>query len=244
MAHSNTAPSRARMKLTTAVADDFFKNAFNVRAFALAHDFNVAPEFQGHRYKGCVPVADPKLLSELEAGLAKIHGAPCKVTLAFFRLSLHNEDTPVWIHPDSSCDEMAAVVYLTRPLYCYGGTAFWKHRGLGLDYYPDMADCELNSIVPGQWLAEQVNQDGQSSDAWEMTGLVSMKFNRLVTYPTKLFHSRYPKESFGNNQDDGRLILAAFYSINDKADSGVGSSETTTSGEGFLQGGDPSSIIG
>ena len=205
-----------RMNVTIAIADGFFKDPMKLRECALGNDFNVAPEFQGHNYKGAVPVVDPDVIREIETGLGAVHqGKKCVVSLAFFRMSLEGEDTPAWIHPDSSCDSHAAVIYLTRPRFCFGGTAFWRHRELGWDALPQGPELEEEGVVLTDEFMSGLHQDSGDIDKWEMTGLAQMKYNRLVTFRSNLFHSRWPKDPFGTNYDNGRLILGCFYSIHD-----------------------------
>ncbi len=194
--------------------DNFLDNALVVRSEALKQDFDVATEFQGLSYKGVVPVVDPVVLAGIALGLAELHGRPVKLDMTFYRLSKAGEDTPTWIHQDNSCSPFAAILHLTRPQFCVGGTAFWKHRRLGIDALP-MSEFErlaAGMVVDEQFCAD-INKDGQTTDAWDMVALAPMKFNRMVVFPSNLFHSRWPQFAEGRNKDDGRLILVSFHSF-------------------------------
>lgn len=196
-----------------ASVDGFLGDPLKVRHECLAQDFGVSREFQGLLYPGVVDVVDQSLLSEVESGLKEIHGDECKIKMAFFRLSVAGQDTPTWIHQDDECDKYAFVLCLTRPQFCEGGTAFWKHNRLGLDSYPMRCEANRLGMYRDADFVRQLNSDGQSSDAWTMTGLHQMKFNRVVTYRSNIFHSRWPRMASGTNKDDGRLILAGFYDV-------------------------------
>jgi hypothetical protein len=201
------------MRTTFQVVDNFLNDPYAVRARASSMDFSVAPEYMGHRYPGIIPLEhDDPLRSEMVEKISGLHGREVNVSLAFLRLSLQDEDTPVWIHPDSCVDEWAGVLYLSRADFCSGGTAFWRHRGLGWESLPSTEKARESGVVMDQSFVDRLNSDGNDIDKWTITGLLPMAYNRFITYPSKLFHSRYPRQSFGDCFDNGRLIAACFYS--------------------------------
>jgi hypothetical protein len=195
------------------VVDKFLDDPYALRREASAMDFTQAPEFNGHKYPGIVPIEkDTQLFDELQAKVSELRGRESSISMAFLRLSLANEETPVWIHPDACVDQYAGVLYLSRPDFCFGGTAFWQHRGLGWKELPSDSERSEKGIVLDQALADQLNRDGNDPNMWMMTGLLPAAYNRFITYPSKWFHSRWPQEAYGSNFDNGRLILACFYS--------------------------------
>jgi hypothetical protein len=134
--------------------------------------------------------------------------------LSFFRLNLAGELPHSWVHSDEICAAYAAVLYLNMPPQCTGGTAFWRHTALSLEALPsraDLADRQMNA----DWFYGMMNREWRDLTYWEQVGFVSMKWNRLITYPTTLFHSRYPFEGFGAGPADGRLVWSCFYDINE-----------------------------
>jgi hypothetical protein len=193
------------------VHDNFLADPCAVREWAMHQDWSVAPEYQGHRYPGCIELP-ANIADTVTAGLSKAHGSTAKPSLMFARMSLAGESTPAWIHADSGVDEYAAVLYLTRPTYCTGGTAFWYHNELQWDRVPDAKALREQGVVWNQSFADRLNHDANDVKHWSMTGLIPMKYNRLLTFKSKLFHSRWPQQSLGTNYDNGRLIIAAFYS--------------------------------
>jgi hypothetical protein len=103
------------------------------------------------------------------------------------------------VHIDSS--DWSAVIHLSRtPTQ---GTYFYRHRRLGVDYassaderYPDL----LKAIM----------EDTNNPDAWEVTQTVPAKYNRLVIFDGKHFHSG-PRELTGTSLADGRLTQNFFF---------------------------------
>ena len=102
-------------------------------------------------------------------------------------------------HYDTFCD-YAGVVYLGprsgRGTGAAGGTSFWRHRRTGLVRAPG------ERLSPGPDTARSIERlllEGltdlapgylvQSNSHWEMTELVEMRFNRLVVYDARAFHS-------------------------------------------------------
>jgi hypothetical protein len=132
--------------------------------------------------------------------------ARVRVRLSFVRVSGAGDDTPQWIHADDGEAAYAAVFYLSEP---HGegeeGTAFWRHREYGAD--------EINPAGESAAWVERLNRDGHDDEAWERVGFAAQRFNRLLWYPTRLFHSRFPKESPGDSFASSRMIWAAFFDV-------------------------------
>lgn len=122
--------------------------------------------------------------------------------LSCFRLNLEGELPHSWVHSDNICAKYATVLYMNEPAQCYGGTAFWQHRILGIDRLPFKMPQEFYRSMESDW---------KNIDLWKQVDFVPMKSNRFITYPTTLFHSRFPFEGFGRGPSDGRLIWICFY---------------------------------
>ncbi|CAN5259035.1 hypothetical protein BH10PSE4_BH10PSE4_03390 [soil metagenome] len=98
-------------------------------------------------------------------------------------------------HYDTFCD-FAGVVYLSRRGGAPGGTSFWRHRRTGLTRAPG----ERLSVAPETArAAERLLLEGitelppgypvETSVHWALTEVVDMRFNRLVAYDARAFHS-------------------------------------------------------
>jgi hypothetical protein len=109
-------------------------------------------------------------------------------------------------HADGFCD-YAAVLYLSKPEDCVGGTSFWRHRRTGLEYAPLAGDARSAEQVrrygagtPIQLLDQMIDEAlsepiggyiTRSNENWELLDVVEMRPNRLVIYDANLFHSIY-----------------------------------------------------
>jgi hypothetical protein len=67
--------------------------------------------------------------------------------------------------------------------------------------------------IHADWYYRMMEREWKDLTFWEQIGMAEMKFNRFVTYPTSLFHSRFPFEAFGSGPQDGRLVWVCFYDI-------------------------------
>lgn len=152
----------------------------------------------------------------VEQLLAAAHGRtnPVDIKLSCYRLSLLGEKDDTFCHADGIYADWAAVLYLTRHTTA-GGTAFWTSRLTGLDAVPDDAVLAEQGFDPVKWHTF-LTDTTKVREYWEMNAFCGMKFNRLVTYPCKSFHSRMPGdigEPFGDRVDTGRLVWVAFYNL-------------------------------
>lgn len=186
--------------------DDFASDAAEVRAAVIAGGFKTETGPDGAQYTGISQYPVPQWHERL-AGLLRTKITP---HYSFFRLNLGGELPHSWVHSDNICAKWASVLYLNPPDQCSGGTAFWRHRLLGLSYLPTDEQISRAGKVPldfHRWMTAE----WKNLDAWEQYGMVPMQWNRFITYPTCFFHSRFPFEAFGNGPDDGRLIWVCFY---------------------------------
>jgi hypothetical protein len=107
-------------------------------------------------------------------------------------------------HSDSFC-HYTAVLYLSRPEDCVGGTSFWRHKRTGLEYTPTCGDrraiamleqygidtpLQLHRNMMDEARAEPMGgYIVESNRTWERVEVVEMQQNRLVLYDANLFHS-------------------------------------------------------
>lgn len=130
----------------------------------------------------------------------------CK-PIEFFRLTLDGDILPTYIHNDLAMARKTGVLYLNQERQCKGGTAFWKHKETGLVAHPSPEELEA---LGGESFIAQLQRDGLDESKWEQTGLVEMKWNRLLLFDSALFHSPYPRPGWGKGVEDGRLIQVYF----------------------------------
>lgn len=183
------------------VKDDFLPDLEQVRNDVLAREFKdeIGPDGGLYRHIQLRPV------NEFAELLSAAVGRPVKQTLTMIRASLRGEMPHSLIHADQVCNEFASVLYLNTE--GSGGTAFWRHKETGWDSLPTEKTLRSRGKSPKREYAK-LESDWNVSEAWEQTSIVEMKFNRLATYPSRRFHSRWPWSSF-----EGRLIWVSFYDV-------------------------------
>lgn len=190
--------------------DDFADDAEAVRAAVIEGGFATETGPDGLPYRGISKHAVPQWFDLI----GKAIGRSVIPRLSYFRLNLKGELPHSWVHSDEICANWACVLYLTEPAKCYGGTAFWKHTALGIDSMPLSEEVIEQGIDP-HWFAAMMSREWKDLGFWEQAGFVAMKWNRFICYPTRLFHSRYPFEGFGETAQDGRLVWAGFFDLAD-----------------------------
>jgi hypothetical protein len=145
-----------------------------------------------------------EFFSHVEAALAQ----NIKPEMGAFRLGEDKSHLHNFVHADHTCADLACVYYLNRPRHCQGGTAFWKHRRFGWISMPTQEQIEKVG-----YSLDELKEDWMDPNAWDMVTLAGMQTNRLIIYPTAMFHSRWPWQGFGTKPENSRLIFAGFFSI-------------------------------
>lgn len=184
----------------------FAPDAQQVRDAVIAGGFTTETGPDGAKYTGISKYPVPHWYDRIAEALK------CKIVpkLSCFRLNLAGEFPHSWVHSDDICATYASVLYLNRPGQCMGGTAFWKHAARGLDRLPTKEELIAQGENPDKFYWE-MTKEWKELHWWEPIDFIPMRWNRFITYPTCLFHSRYPFDAFGSNPSNGRLIWICFY---------------------------------
>lgn len=194
------------MSNTLIVVDDFIKPAEFLREEALKLSFGTVKhgdvEFHGVAFRENLTV--PTLWWRVEEARHPDDG-DISTNLEFFRLGTAATPPTTYIHADLDMGEWAGVLYLNTPEQRYGGTAFWRHKATGWDRLPD-------GPVPEETL-KMLTDDGMDESKWEMESKIGMQFNRFITYPTRMFHSRHPNHIPAETKEEGRLVWCCFYDL-------------------------------
>jgi Family of unknown function (DUF6445) len=188
--------------------EDFAPDALEVRQAVTTGPFATHQGPDGATYTGISDYSVPDWPKLIEKAI----GAAIDVKLTCFRINYAGEQPHSWVHSDDICAKYASVLYLNSPEQCNGGTAFWRHDGLKIDRLPSREQIEASGFG-ADWFLEMMTREWKDLKYWKQVGFVPMKFNRFITYPTSLFHSRYPFEGFGTTPADGRLIWVCFYDV-------------------------------
>ena len=123
--------------------------------------------------------------------------------LSFFRVSTDELDTSWRIHSDLNIKgekpDRALVLYLSpREKEELHGTALWEHAIYGNQIPSDISNEEYDKMI---------KIDANNLDKWRLNTVVGYEYNRVVSYPSSYFHSKYPNKSWKN----GRKIYVMFY---------------------------------
>lgn len=196
------------MSFRVQIFDDFLPNPQEFRELALKAPFYDirGPDQEVYKHINVRPS------DEFEPLLSEKLGKRVKVGYSLLRVNYEGEVPNAAIHTDNSYDEFAGVLYLNPPEQCKGGTAFWKNRKYGLTHFPEEADIRKFGKSPMRVYTD-IHNAYNNPEEWEQQHVVDMKFNRLVTFETKAFHSRWPIAAFGADTKSARMIVALFFSV-------------------------------
>ena len=177
------------------VIDNFCQDFNRVLLHAQTSEYYDWVGFDGVTYKRVSLGRVPTLADELLRRLGNI-----EILGAGYRLNYNDELPNTLIHTDVGWGTHAAVVYLNAP---NSGTAFWKHKELDIDSLDN----------PTAELVEKLSLDWDDESKWEQQAFVSGTTNRAVIYNSAWFHSRFPFHAAGASEQDGRLVVVAFFNF-------------------------------
>jgi GNAT superfamily N-acetyltransferase len=166
------------------VLDDVLPRPEAYRAWALSHTFEtiVTGEEQWH---GIALLTDATLGRLVQRVLPE-----SQTRLSFFRRSPLGQEEPNFIHSDEGMGEWTAVLYLNPEPPAADGTTFWRFEPTG--------------AVLGS--ARALDKDAALWTPWHH---VPARFNRVLVYDSRYFHSRAIAENYGVGET-ARLIQVAF----------------------------------
>lgn len=106
------------------------------------------------------------------------------------------------VHSDEPYNDMTIVVYLTPgiPLDC--GTSLWMHKQSSLSDPATPADARRLKMKFKD-LKSQLERESKDRKKWIETDRVGYRFNRMVAYPSGVFHSA--TNHYGGHLKTGRI---------------------------------------
>ncbi len=139
--------------------------------------------------------------------LSMVEGKEIKNILSFFRVSTDTLDVSWRIHSDLNINgekpDRALVLYLSpREKEDLHGTALWEHDIYGREIPKEITDEDYDKMI---------KLDANNLDRWRLSTVVGYEENRLVSYPSSYFHSKYPNVSW----KEGRKAFVMFYKVSD-----------------------------
>jgi|HubBroStandDraft_2_1064218.scaffolds.fasta_scaffold488583_2 hypothetical protein len=188
------------MKHTLLVVDDFYDDPDAIRARALELDYR-RPE--GVNYPG-VEAANPTDATATMSRFSKLLGG---IDIKYhrhegvFRVTTE-ADMPLrksMVHVDTP--DYSAIIHLSMGVT--EGTYFYRHRALDLERVSP--EDNLRPIV-----RRAIESDTLNLSAWEVLCTVPMKYNRLVIFDGKYFHSGAHRLT-GSSLAEGRMTQHFFF---------------------------------
>jgi len=166
----------------------------------------------------------PERLSEAMCDrVSSLLKVPIKPKYSFLRLSTEEIDITMRNHTDTGMGaQYACLVYLSdapadREFDAMYGTAFWRHEKYGKSWTLPLKKGHFIDIDKKEH-DRLITDDSQDQSKWKIDSFVSVKKNRMLIYPTGIFHSRYPWKGWGKDQTNGRLIWMMFFDKEKKND--------------------------
>lgn len=180
--------------MSVSVKDNFLeKTDFKLLQAYCKEDFNI--HSVGEKDFLCLPTPD-FLKEKLE-----IEGK--NIVLTFIRKAYNDFDTDWRIHADNIVNgkktSLASVLYIDIPDDFYTGTAFWNHISHGPKLKSNIDNAEFDRLIL---------EDSNDLSKWKFDSVIGAVKNRLVTYNSNYFHSKYPNKI----EKGGRIVLVTFYS--------------------------------
>lgn len=176
------------------IIDNFLDNPDEVRRFALSQEFHVKGNYPGGR-TDCFRSDFHKEQFERILG-GKITYWPDGYNGSF---QIVTGGAKTWWHRDKTV--YSAILYLTPDAPVDSGTSIYKHRKLGISKESNQPQENI----------DQLNNDSNNPDAWELVDKVGYVYNRLVIFSG--FYTHRADKYFGHDNETGRLTQVFFFNI-------------------------------
>lgn len=126
-----------------------------------------------------------------------------QIILTFIRSAWDSFDNDIRIHCDwdimGQRTSLASVLYINElDGVTKNGTAFYTHHLHGKELSECSTEEEYNRLIL---------EDSNDESKWLKTDYVESKPNRLLTYNSNLFHSKFPKQI----KNGTRVVCVVFY---------------------------------
>jgi len=161
----------------------------------------------GVGYRGICRTKDDPSLFKISILLKKTVD---RESVVMWRRYKENEESETYIHTDSDIADYTGILYLTKPSECQGGTAFWTHKETNWAFHPTKKELADHGLDDNAETFHRLYLEGFKDEAWKMNYYCPMEFNKLILFPSGMFHSRFPKKSFGTELGNCRLIKVFF----------------------------------
>lgn len=187
------------------VKDNFYKDPYKVYQEAMQAAYYQPDHATGYRSKTVYHESGvrQKLQKILGIKITRWDTDPAEENGVFYQGFAKGTRKEVpGIHSDEPYNDITIVIYLTPDLPADCGTSLWMHKRSELRD-PAMAADARRLGIKLSTLRQQLERESQLRDKWIETDRIGYRFNRLVAYPSGVFHSA--TRHFGNNASNGRL---------------------------------------
>ncbi|UTW56569.1 DUF6445 family protein [Kordiimonas sp. SCSIO 12610] len=200
------------MQRSFIIIDDFLKDPDQLRDIALGaeySDFHPDAMYPGRNS------VHPQIINGYTDAISKIVNEPL-VPMEYqgtsngkFRSTQAGQYGAARVHVDNC--HWTAILFLSKPEHCEGGTNFFRHIPTGTEKAP------LTANELGAYGVQNFNElwddliDAHTNDAskWEQTFSIPMKYNRLVLLRPWYWHDA--GDGFGDCLENSRLIYMGFF---------------------------------
>lgn len=197
------------MKPTIAILDGFFLFPETVlMVLAATPHGSVTSPVDNVTYHGINEDIPSWMSHEFKRKIERILDAKIHIRMLFSRLNSVN--TPITkniVHCDSAEGQYSAHVYLSKNWPECSGTGFFAHKATRTSGHSKQLTSEQ---------MEQIKADANDLSAWQPSFMCQAAFNRILIKSSSLWHAALPVEGFGNDLNTGRLVLTAFFDLENK----------------------------
>lgn len=183
------------MNSSILVVDNFYDNVDQVRATALSCDFSVKGNYPGQRTNSYLNDSIQNCIQNLIGPLGGHVTYWGTEYSGAFQYTIASDES--WIHCDQY-NTWAGVCYLTPDAPHSAGTGLFRHKETSLCRKPDSPELEA-----------KLNSEGNDLSKWDLTDIMSNKYNRIVFYRGDMYHRSL--DYFGEDKFTGRLFQTFFF---------------------------------
>jgi hypothetical protein len=187
------------------VVDNFYEDPFAVYDYARKLNYRKLPNVTGHRSKEVYHEKNIKHRLEKLLNLKISDWGTEDDENGVFFLAFANGDRKEipGIHSDPLLNDVTVVIYITPGIPYECGTSFWRHRETGLWHEPT-SKIARKLKTPIKALRQKLDNEAIDKRKWDELDRVAYKFNRMIAFPSALFHSG--SKHFGKDIQGGRII--------------------------------------
>ena len=187
------------------VKDNFYDNPKKVLKAAHQADYYEPEHVTGYRSRLVYhqPGVKEKLEKILGIRITRWDTDPIEENGVFYQGFAQGKKREVpGVHSDEPYDDITALVYLTPDLPFDCGTSLWMHKATGLTDPATPADARRLGMKFAD-LKELLENESKDRSKWIEIDRIGHRFNRVVAYPSGLFHSA--SRHYGESMADGRI---------------------------------------